>query len=161
GPGIREPGSWSRPGRTAHDVELTPPVARGSATPAGAVATLPEPTRSKAAPQPEIDDDHLLAVTAPQKETGVLRPTVLIGVGSFGRRALQEIRCRLTDRVGDVVQVPCFRFLYVDCDPDAVTKGISAPTDVALAVDEVFPVPLQPVTQYRRRQLEQILDWLP
>ena len=60
-----------------------------------------------------------------------------------------------------MVQVPCFRFLYVDCDPDAVAKAIGAPTDVALSPDEVFPVPLQPVTQYRRRQLEQILDWLP
>jgi len=73
-------------------------------------------------------------------------------VRSFGRRALQEIRCRLTDRVGDVTQVPCLRFLYVDCDPDAVAKAVSAPPDVALAPDEVFPVPLQPVTQYRRRQ---------
>ena len=86
---------------------------------------------------------------------------MLIGVGSFGRRALQEIRCRLTDRVGDVVNMSCFRFLYVDCDPDAATKAVSAPPDVALAADEVFPVPLQPVTQYRRRQLDQLLDWLP
>ena len=117
--------------------------------------------RRGSSPHPEIDEDHLLGMTAPQKETGVLRPTILIGVGSFGRRALQELRCRLTDRVGDVVQVPCFRFLYVDCDPDAATKAVSAPPDVALAQDEVFQVPLQPVTQYRRRQLDQILDWLP
>jgi hypothetical protein len=32
---------------------------------------------------------------------------------------------------------------------------------VALASDEVFHAPLQPVTLYRRRQLDQILDWLP
>ena len=118
----------------------------------------PKPLRL---PEPEIDEDHLLAATAPQKEIGILRPTILIGIGSFGRRALQEIRCRLTDRVGDVVQVPSFRFLYVDCDPDAVAKAVSAPPDVALAPDEVFHAPLQPVTQYRRRQLDQILDWLP
>ncbi|MBP3960405.1 protein kinase [Gemmata sp. G18] len=160
GSGVREPGAWARTGRTVHDVELTPSV---SAPGRGAAAVMSGPARPHSAPQehPEIDEDHLLGVTAAQKEVGVLRPTILIGVGSFGRRALQEIRCRLTDRVGDVVQVPCFRFLYVDCDPDAATKAVSAPPDVALGADEVFSVPLQPVTQYRRRQLEQILDWLP
>ncbi len=163
GSGIREPGSWSKAARTVHDVDLTPPGNVYAAPGAGGVATLPGPTRRKGAAQPElaIDEEHLLGVTAPQKELGVLRPTILNGIGRFGRRALQEIRCRLTDRVGDVVNVPCFRFLYVDCDPDAVIKAISAPPDVALGMDEVFPVPLQPVTQYRRRQLDQILDWLP
>jgi hypothetical protein len=162
GPPASEPVSWARASKTMHDVDLTP-----SANGRGGVATLTPPpapargSKARTASVPEIDADHLLAVTAPQKEVGVLRPTVLIGVGSFGRRALQEIRCRLIDRVGDVAQVPTFRLLYVDCDPDAVTKAISAPTDVALSPDEVFPVPLQPVTGYRRRQLEQILDWLP
>jgi hypothetical protein len=158
---LSEPSSWSRPGVTAHDVDLTPPGSRHSE----GVAVMAPPPRAaspgKARIDPEIDDDHLLAATAPQKEVGVLRPTILIGIGSFGRRALQEVRCRLTDRVGDVGQVPTFRFLYVDCDPDAVNKAVSAPPDVALASDEVFPVPLQPVTNYRRKQLDQILDWLP
>ncbi|MCS6865801.1 MAG: tubulin-like doman-containing protein [Gemmataceae bacterium] len=158
GSGIREPTAWVGAGRTIHDVDLTP--ANGGSRASMAVL---RPTAPMMAPEPvaEIDEDHLLGETAPQREPGILRPTILLGVGSFGRRALQEIRCRLTDRVGDVAQVPCFRFLYVDCDPDAVTKAINAPPDVALSADEVFTVPLQPVTQYRRRQLEQILDWLP
>src|SRR5207253_83613 len=91
------------------------------------LAMLPEADRA------EVDESHFLAVTAVQREVGVLRPTVLIGVGSFGRRALQEVRCRLIDRVGDVAQVPAFRFLYVDCDPDALNKAVAAPTDVALS----------------------------
>ena len=153
--GPMEPASWARAGRTVHDVDLTPTGPRGG------TAVLAAPKGRKAAAAPELDEDHLLGMTAVQREVGVLRPTVLIGIGSFGRRALQEIRCRLVDRVGDVAQVPSFRFLYVDCDPDAVAKAVSAPPDVALSGDEVFPVPLQPVTQYRRRQLEQILDWLP
>ncbi len=161
GPGVREPGIWAKASRTAHDIDLTPPGAAVQVAPG--VATLAPPHRSAVTSSPhlEIDEDHLLGVTAQRREQGVLRPTILVGVGSFGRRALQEIRCRLTDRIGDVVSAPCIRFLYVDCDPDAVTKAVGAPTDVALAPDEVFPVPLQPVTQYRRRQLEQILDWLP
>jgi serine/threonine protein kinase len=155
---VTEPSSWQKPGGTIHDVDLTPPLPQAGTALLAAPARRPQ---KKAAPEPEIDEHHLLAGTAPQREIGVLRPTVLIGIGSFGRRALQEIRCRLTDRVGDVNQVTTFRFLYVDCDPDAVTKAISAPPDVALTPDEVFPVPLQPVTNYRRRQLDQILDWLP
>jgi serine/threonine protein kinase len=153
-----EPLSWAKAGKTVHDVDLTPSGDRGS------IAVLPSPAKVKKArpaSRPEIEESHLLAATAAEREAGVLRPTVLIGVGSFGRRALQEVRCRLVDRVGDVTQVPSFRFLYVDVDPDAVQKAISAPPDVALSSDEVFPVPLQPVTGYRRRQLEQILDWLP
>ncbi len=157
GSGVREPAAWAKASRTVHDVDLTPP-AYGAG---GGVAVMAGPARPSAGPHPEIDEHHLLGSTAVTKEAGVLRPTVLIGIGSFGRRALQELRCRLTDRVGDVVQVPCFRFLYVDCDPDAMEKAVSAPPDVALAQDEVFQVPLQPVTQYRRRQLDQILDWLP
>ncbi|HEX4610657.1 MAG TPA: tubulin-like doman-containing protein, partial [Urbifossiella sp.] len=149
--------AWAKARKTAHDVDLTPRVPAGR----GGVATLDPPGARKAARTVEIDDDHFLSTSVPQKEIGVLRPTVLVGVGSFGRRALQEIRCRLIDRVGDVTQVPVFRFLYVDCDPDAATKAVSAPPDVALSPDEVFPVPLQPVTGYRRRQLDQILDWLP
>ena len=158
-----DPTAWVRTTRSAHDVDLTPPAHSSR----GGVATLPPPASSARKSHPaevsatEIDEDHLLAVTPVQKEVGVLRPTVLIGIGSFGRRALQEIRCRLIDRLGDVAQVPTFRFLYVDCDPDAVGKAVAAPTDVALSPDEVFPVPLQPVNGYRRRQLEQILDWLP
>lgn len=162
GPGfsVREPAAWAKANRTVHDVDLTPP-ASAYASSGAAVATPPTGKGRQSQPQLEIDEDHLLGSTAPQKEAGILRPTVLIGIGSFGRRALQEIRCRLTDRVGDVQQVPTFRFLYVDCDPDAVTKAVSAPPDVALSPDEVFQAPLQPVTQYRRRQLDQILDWLP
>jgi hypothetical protein len=156
GPSAADPGAWAKGRKTAVDVELTP---RASAR--GGVATLDPPRSYKGVAAVEIDDDHLMSMTAPQKEVGVLRPTVLIGVGSFGRRALQEIRCRLVDRVGDISQAPVFRFLYVDCDPDAVSKAVAAPPDVALAPDEVFPVPLQPVTNYRRRQIDQILDWLP
>ena len=94
-------------------------------------------------------------------EEGVLRPAILIGVGSFGRRALQQIRCRLLDRVGDLGQMPCFRFIYLDADPDTLSKAATGPTDAALLPEHTFHAPLQPVTAYRRRQLDQIQEWLP
>jgi serine/threonine protein kinase len=106
-------------------------------------------------------DESLLEATEPHHEVGVLRPSLMVGIGSFGRRALQEIRRRITDRLGDASQLPALRFLYVDCDPDAAQKALSAPAEVALHSDEILLIPLQPVTQYRRRQLEQILEWLP
>ncbi|MBA4190570.1 MAG: hypothetical protein C0467_21495 [Planctomycetaceae bacterium] len=154
-----DPAAWAKATKTAHDVDLTPPAPK---TTKGGAAIAASKIRLKSKPEVDINESHLLSTTtAPKRDLGILRPTVLIGIGSFGRRALQEIRCRLTDRVGDITQMPSFRFLYVDCDPDAMNKAISAPPDVALDPDEVFQVPLQPVTQYRRKQLDLILDWLP
>jgi len=94
-------------------------------------------------------------------EEGVLRPAILIGVGSFGRRALQQVRCRLLDRIGELAQVPCYRFIYIDTDPDTAKKAAQGPADAALLPEHTFNAPLQAVTGYRRRQLDQILEWLP
>ncbi len=94
-------------------------------------------------------------------EEGVLHPAILVGIGSFGRRALQQIRCRLLDRIGELAQVPCFRFVYVDAEPEAATKSSAGPADAALQPEHTFHAPLQPVNAYRRRQLDQILEWLP
>ncbi len=60
-----------------------------------------------------------LGLTMALPETGAVRPTLLIGLGSMGRRALMELRCRLLDRFGDLDKVPLFRFLYIDTDADA------------------------------------------
>jgi len=95
-----------------------------------------------------------------RREEGVLRPAILLGVGSFGRRALQQVRCRLLDRVGELAQVPCFRFVYLDADPETEARAIAGPTDAALLPEHTFHLPLQPVTAYRRRQLDQIQEWL-
>ena len=59
-------------------------------------------------------------MTVPQPQTGSLRPTLIIGVGGFGRKALLELRCRFLDRFGDLDKLPLFRFLYIDTDADAV-----------------------------------------
>ena len=93
-------------------------------------------------------------------DEGVMRPAVLIGIGSFGKRALQQIRCRLLDRIGELTQVPCWRFLLIDTEPDAGRKAGGA-SDAAVLPEHTFLAPLQPVTGYRRRQLDHILEWLP
>ncbi len=57
------------PGRTMHDVDLAPPATAFSG---GGVATLQTPQRPRTVTQPqlEIDEEHLLGVTAQQKEPG-------------------------------------------------------------------------------------------
>ncbi|HEY8503135.1 MAG TPA: tubulin-like doman-containing protein, partial [Gemmataceae bacterium] len=61
----------------------------------------------------------------------------------------------------DLEQVPMFRFLYLDSDPDATTKAVAVSQDVALTEAQVLPVPLRPASAYRRRQLDALSEWLP
>ncbi len=100
-------------------------------------------------------------MTVAQPQTGALRPTIVIGIGSFGRRALQELRCRILDRFGDLDKLPLVRFLYVDCDGDAIKAATRGAPEVALRPSEVQHLPLQAISHYRRRQLDQLSEWLP
>jgi serine/threonine protein kinase len=102
-----------------------------------------------------------LGMTVAQPQTGALRPTVVLGVGGHGRRALMELRCRLIDRFGDLDKVPLIRFLYIDTDPEAVKAAQRGAPEVAFRSQEVYHLSLQPVSHYRRRQLEQLGEWLP
>src|SRR5262249_29995794 len=59
----------------------------------------------------ELEEVSRLGITQAQPATGALRPTVVIGVGGFGRRALRELRCRFLDHLGDLNKMPLLRFL--------------------------------------------------
>jgi serine/threonine protein kinase len=102
-----------------------------------------------------------LGMTVAQPQTGSLRPTVVLGLGSFGRRALLELRCRLLDRFGGLDKIPLLRFLYVDTDPDAVKAATHGASEVAFTGGEVYLLGLQAASHYRKRQLEQLSEWLP
>jgi serine/threonine protein kinase len=130
------------------------------ATPASPRPT-PVPVPFAPSAQPKLEDSAPLVNTVSSADVGILRPTLFIGLGSYGRRAILELRCRLLDRFGDLSLVPIFRFLYVDSDPEAVHKATNEAPEVALSSGELFPMPLQPVTNYRRRTLEHISEWLP
>jgi hypothetical protein len=114
---------------------------------------------AEAPPQPEEVSRLGLTMSLPQ--TGALRPTIIVGLGSFGRRAIQELRCRFLDRFGDLAKVPLIRFIYVDSDPEGIKTAARGGRDVACSTDEVCHLPLQPVGNYRRRTLEQLSEWLP
>jgi hypothetical protein len=115
----------------------------------------------EAAAEGPPEEQSRLGLTVAQPSTGALRPTLLIGVGGFGRRALMELRCRLLDRFGDLERTPLIRFLYIDVDGESVKAATRGSPEVALKPAEAYHLPLQSVSRYRRRQLDFLADWLP
>jgi serine/threonine protein kinase len=102
-----------------------------------------------------------LGITVAQPQTGALRPTFILGIGSMARKAMLDLRCRFIDRFGDLSNIPLLRFLYVDSDAEEVKASTRGAPEVALKSNEVHHLPLQPVSHYRRRQLDHLGDWLP
>ncbi len=122
------------------------------------IAVVEPPDGDDEKPEIEVSD---LGVTVAQRETGSLKPTLIIGIGTFGRKALAELRCRFIDRFGDLTKVPILRFLYLDVDPEAGAVACNGAPQVALTRAEYYPMPLQPVGNYRRRSLDQLAEWMP
>jgi eukaryotic-like serine/threonine-protein kinase len=142
--------------KTAATVPETAPTRRGPDVRSLPFAELVADARSVRAEEGErVNFDF------PEAEGGVLRPTLVIGVGGFGLLALRELRSRLTDCMGDLQHVPAIRFLYLDADPNAKTAGTTGSPDRALNREQVFPTPLQPVGRYRRAALDMLSEWLP
>ena len=136
--------------------QSTPPERKSAATPVEIPASLLDRMVAAGA----MHQSGSLSVSF-RPDEGVLRPAILIGVGSFGRRALHQIRCRLLDRVGSLAAVPCIRFLAVDTDPPVPAREGAPRSDAALTEDQTFVAALKPATGYRRRQLDQLFEWLP
>lgn len=125
------------------------------------VAETPNDLGEPVQDTPDEEQSQRVNFDFPEVEGGILRPTVLVGMGNFGLLALRELRSRLTDRLGDLEHIPILRFLYIDTDPDAKTRGITGSPDRSLTAEQVFPTPLQPITRYRRTAIEQLTEWLP
>lgn len=115
-----------------------------------AFVDLGAPTRG-----PQMD------LTASKLSRGLLRPTLFLGIGAFGRRALTEVRTRLLDRFGDPEQIPAYRFLFADSDPQSIDLAGTGPPEIALGFAETFQLPLQPVIAYRRKMIDHLTLWLP
>lgn len=133
---------------TMEDILLEHPAAEEPAAP-------PPPSEES------FEEVSQLGLTVAQPQTGTLRPTLIMGVGAFGKRALMELRCRFIDRFGDLNKIPLVRFLYVDADPEGIKNAGRGAAEMALNNHEVCPLPLQPAGNYRRRMLDQLSDWLP
>ena len=110
---------------------------------------------------PSAEEASRLGMTVAQPPTGALRPTLLIGLGAFGRRALSGIALPLPRPLrrpgkdaSDALSVHRRR------------RGRGARRHARLAgsrpqAGEVHHLPLQAVSHYRRRQLDHLNDWLP
>ena len=109
------------------------------------------------------EDAVRLGVTVAQPMTGSLRPTLVIGLGSFGLRTLQSLRCRVIDRFGSLAKLPILRFLYLDSDPKGLHSAMTGPPEQALHNGEIQQLQLQPMAYYRKNRaaLEQLEQWLP
>ena len=155
-------GSMLRPKSLAdsmEDIALDDPEGVDFGAPMPPLITKPVlPAADDDDQQVEVSD---MGVTVPQPQTGSLRPTLVIGLGAFGRKALLELRCRFLDRFGDLSKLPLVRFVCIDSDPEAANLAVRGAPQVALARAEFQPLPLQPVGNYRRRSLEHLNEWLP
>ena len=129
--------------------------------PSGAEIDLAAPLPLLQQADPDADLESEQGITLVQPETGVLKPTLVIGLGHFGRKALLELRCRFLDRFGSLNKLPLLKFLCIDPDPEAVNTAILGAPEVALTRTEFHHLPLQPVGNYRRRSLESLSEWLP
>jgi hypothetical protein len=134
------------------------PSKGGAADEAVDLGAPPPPARSIGEEGVEVSQ---MGITVAQPSTGALRPTLIIGLGSYGRKAMMELRCRFLDRFGDLEKVPILRFLCIDVDPEAVNLAVRGAPEVAMTRNEVYQLPLQPVGNYRRRAMESLGEWLP
>jgi serine/threonine protein kinase len=166
---VLDDGGGRRP-KTLHDtledilLEKVPGHDRSQRAPGESAALADSPNEASpvdAEPAAEGAAVSDLGMTIPQPQTGALRPTIVLGLGSFGRRALLELRCRLLDRFGDLDKLPVLRFLYVDTDSEETRAALRGPPEVALRPGEIYHLSLQPISHYRRRQLDHLGDWLP
>src|SRR5205807_9578216 len=129
---------------TMEDIQLEHVFHDDSAVPIGLEADEPQPAKEGGSGEAELpggktlrpDEMSELGFTAALPQTGTLRPTLIIGLGSLGRRALMELRCRLLDRFGDLSKLPILRFLYVDTDKDALIQAQRGAAEISLHASE-------------------------
>jgi hypothetical protein len=123
-------------------------------------------------PQPQLNAEEteqaeLSAVSASTPSgdaaAGTLRPTLLLGLGCFGREALQALRCRVVDRFGSLTKLPIWRFLLMDTDQRELHRATIGPPEQTLGQQETHHVALPPISHFRRTRqaIEQLNEWLP
>jgi serine/threonine protein kinase len=125
-----------------------------------------EPTGREAmgdSPRGKGNDQSRLSVTVAQPSTGALRPTLILGLGGFGRQTVQALRCRFIDRFGTLAKMPIIRYLLLDTDAKNLERALLGPVEEAVSETEIFNLPLQGMGQYRRNRpaLDQLTTWLP
>ncbi len=107
-------------------------------------------------PSTLADIEPILEAPAEVTGEGNLRPTLVIGLGGTGLKAVQRFKKTLADRFGSLADLPAIRTLYIDTDPDALE---SASLDrvweglAALSQDEICAAKLNRPTHYLKARL--------
>jgi serine/threonine protein kinase len=114
------------------------------------------PVPSQLAPvQPVVDLPPIDSV-AP---FGGLQPTLFLGVGGTGARALRRLRGRLRDRFGAETAVPMLQLLLIDTDVKAAYQATQGDSSMALADGETMSLPLRNAAEYTSES-RSLLQWL-
>ncbi|MCA9102147.1 MAG: protein kinase, partial [Planctomycetales bacterium] len=116
---------------------------------AGASATTP----ARAAPVADLPRLE----TAPRDVCW--RPTLVVGLGGTGGRALRRFRRQLADRFGDTASLGAFRLLYVDTDLKSVVHASTGDEPSVLAHQETLSMPLRRTQDYGGDK-NKFLRWL-
>src|SRR5262249_37204091 len=89
-PAVNLDGGGQRPKTMSETMEDIFLGQHGEPAPANVLTEAPP----SAEEEQEVEEVSQLGLAMHQPQTGVLRPTVVLGLGGFGRRALLELRCR-------------------------------------------------------------------
>lgn len=88
-----------------------------------------------------------------------LQPTLFIGVGGTGARALRRLRRRLRDRFGAETAVPMLQLLLIDTDSKGAYQATQGENGTALADNETMSLPLRNAAEYTAES-RSLLQWL-
>lgn len=107
-------------------------------------------------PAPQIRDLPPLEI---EVEDNTYRPTVFIGIGGLAAKTLQALQRRLTDRFGDLRNVPSLQSILFETDPESLKEATDGEGSTALNNDAAVLLPLRQAAEYRRAP-SQNLQWL-
>lgn len=94
-----------------------------------------------------------------EDKTQTLRPTLIVGIGGVASEILQRLHARLFERIGDLSQLPIFRFLQFDTDRETLRNLRRGPVGEKFSLDETVLLPLRSQEEYRPKTNE-LLRWL-
>ncbi|MBL8830144.1 MAG: protein kinase [Planctomycetaceae bacterium] len=125
--------------------------------------SAPEPvSRARITPHRENADRGRLAELPPvanQANKQWARPTLFIGIGGTGGKALGQLRRKLRERFGDRTAIQALQMLYIDTNAKSLYEASQRDQLTALEPAQLLAVPLQPSQEYREDSRE-LLGWL-
>jgi hypothetical protein len=130
--------------------------------PLAAANSIEPTTHERTTPRPRPEERprlvELAPVNVPTNETWA-RPTLFIGIGGTGGKALCQLRRKLRERFGDRTTIQALQMLYIDSNPKSLFEASQRDELSSLDMNQMLAVPLQPSQDYREDSRE-LLGWL-